>query len=161
MVWFYKQLGSSFGIYPESDLLSPPPLTTLIQTTIILLWIYCNSLLTGLISTFALLESILNLEAKVMSVKVYAYHLTSLLKTLQWHYVSFREKSVFTVVSKALSGPEPCYSLNFLSTTILPGSISSNLTSFLRQSRPHSGSWKWALSSLIPFPDPPHPLSSF
>lgn len=73
MVRFYKLLGSSFGIYPESDLLSPPPLTTLIQTTIILLWIYCNSLLTGLISTFALLDSILNLEAKVMSVEVYAY----------------------------------------------------------------------------------------
>lgn len=50
MVRFCKLLASSFGVYPESDLLSPPPLTTLIQTTIILLWIYCNSLLTGRVS---------------------------------------------------------------------------------------------------------------
>ena len=119
LVRFYKLLSSFFGLYPESDLLSPSPLTTWFQVTTILLWIYRNSPLTGLISSLVLLDFILNLEAKVILLKFKLHHVSPLIKTLQWRYfLSEKNQSSYSGPQDS-SGSEPLYTLAFLSTMIL------------------------------------------
>ena len=119
LVRFYKLLSSFFGLYPESHLLSPSPLTTWFQVTIILLWIYRNNLLTGLLSFLVLLDFILNLEAKLILLKFKVHHVCPLIKTLQWH--SFLSEKNLSSCSgpQGSSGSEPPYTLTFLSTIIL------------------------------------------
>lgn len=119
LVRFYKLLSSFFGLYPESDLLSPSPLTTWFQVTIILLWIYWNNLLTGLISFLVLLDFILNLEAKVILWKFKLHHVSPLIKTLQWYYFLSEKNGSSYSGPQDSSGSEALYTLTFLSTTIL------------------------------------------
>lgn len=92
-------------------------------------------------------------------------HLTSLLKTLQWHWVIFREKSKCSQWS-----PKPFQDLSsvplWTSFPLLFSLASSALTLLVLSDNPGHLSWSWksALSSLTPFfsflfwPSPPTQL---
>lgn len=150
LVRFYKLLSSFFGLYPESDLLSPSPLTTWFQVTIILLWIYWNNLLTGLISFLVLLDFILSLEAKVILWKFKLHHVSPLIKTLQWYYFLSEKKWKFLQWSPRLFkiwGPLhsdlPLYHDSHLTRAALTVLVCSDNPSQL------PGCWPLALSVLI------------
>lgn len=78
LVRFYKLLSSFFGLYPESILLSPSPLTTWFQVTILLLDL-SKQPLNWSHFFLVLLDFILNLEAKVILLKFKLHHVSPLI----------------------------------------------------------------------------------
>ena len=84
--------------------LSVSTLPTLVQAITIPHMCYSNSLLTGFLTSLsALLEPYLNIGARVILFKPKLYHIFSLLKKLQWLYISLSIKAkVLTMVFRPL-----------------------------------------------------------